>query len=120
MMENKENSLFSFENENKLIQEELIKDQIYFAKRLEEDGKFFLKEIEKKRKKNLSKKDQMILYIVKHSKNKYDVDDLIDYDYRDIVDIFNDIKYQNRSWWIKFFEMFFSLIVMSTVPVLVF
>ena len=105
--ENKEETIFDFEQELKIVKEELLKDQQYFAKQLEQEGESLLKEMEKKKKKRNSKKDDMILYIIKKTKDEYDVDELREYDYRDILDIYNDVKYQNRPWWIKMFEFFF-------------
>ena len=97
--------LWDFEKTSKNIQDELLKSQEYFAKQIQTDGEEFLREIEKKRKTQNNKKNKLIIYILKKS-DDYDVDELYHYDYRDIIDIYNDVKYQHRPWWIKFFEMF--------------
>ena len=98
--------LWDFESTSKNIQNDLLKSQEYFAKQIQEEGEELLKQIEKKRKKHTNKKDDLISYILKKT-NLYDEDELYHYDYRDVVDIYNDVKYQYRPWWVKFFEMFF-------------
>lgn len=102
-----EESNIDYELFDKLVKDDILKDQLYFAKQLEQEGESLLKEMELKRKKYNEKKISLISYIMKKN-DEYSFDELIQYDYRDILDIYNDIKYQNRPWWVKLFEFLFG------------
>ena len=68
-------------------------------------GESLLNEIDHKNSiKDVTKKEQ-IDYIIKKS-SKYSEEYLLELDYRDVTDIFNEIKYENRSFWTKFLEFF--------------
>jgi hypothetical protein len=98
--------LLDLNNLIKNIDFDLKKNRDSFLNQIETEGENLLKNIEKKRKQKNLKKKPLIDYIIKHS-NNYDVDNLYEFDYNDVMDIYNDVKYYNRPWWIKMFELFF-------------
>lgn len=68
-------------------------------------GESLLSEIDHKNAiKDAAKKEQ-INYIIKKT-SKYSEEYLLELDYRDVLDIFNEVKYENRSFWVKLLEFF--------------
>jgi hypothetical protein len=79
---------------------------------IEEMGKQYLKEIDKKKKQKELKKTKLIPYIINHSKGKYDIDDLDElnsYSFEDVQDIYNQVKAENRSAIANFFHFLFNI-----------
>jgi len=74
-----------------------------------EMGEVFLKEIDRKNKNNTIKSNKLILYILKNCDGKYDEKELKSYSFKDIKDIYTEIKIQRKPVIIKFFRFLFNL-----------
>jgi hypothetical protein len=68
-------------------------------------GEDFLSEIDHKKQIKQQEKKPYINYIIKKT-NKYSEKYLLELDYNDVLDIYEEIKYQNRSIFRKFIEFF--------------
>lgn len=79
------------------------------AEEIQELGHKYLKEIEQKKKEQNLKKKKLIPYILKHSKEKYIQEELLQYSFNDIVEIYKEYKVQNRPAIVKFFHFLFNL-----------
>lgn len=79
-----------------------------FAKEFQEFGDDYLKEIERKKRKKKLKQSKLIPYVIKHRKDLYDEEELFSYSYEDVLEIYNEIKLEKKSWIIKLFELFSS------------
>jgi len=64
-------------------------------------GDKFLREIDKKKEIESAKKIELIQYILKKEKDKYDYDELYSYELSDVREIYNGIK-ANKKSFIKF------------------
>jgi len=99
------------------------KDYLAFSEYLEDDtkrrknitineienlGDLYLKEINIKKANQIIITNKLIPYILKHSKGKYDVDELKSYSFEDIKTIYNEIKIENRHIIVKIFEFLFN------------
>lgn len=76
------------------------------ASEIIEMGEQFLSEIDHKRKVKEEEKKPLVNYIVKKS-NKYSERYLLDLDFRDVKNIYDELKYKNRSFFRKFLESLF-------------
>lgn len=74
-----------------------------YASEIVNMGEDFLAEIDHKMKMRQEQKKPLIKYITKKS-SKYSEKYLLDLDFRDVNDIYDEIKYENRSVIKKFFE----------------
>lgn len=99
------------------------KDLLAFTEYLEEDtkrkkenaasfitqmGDKFLKEIDKKKSLENKQKIKYIKYILKRT-YKYDDEELESYSFKDVQDVYNELKIQNQSVIIKFFHFIFNI-----------
>jgi hypothetical protein len=80
-----------------------------FAREFQEMGDDYLKEIERKKREKKRKQSKLIPYIIKHRKDLYDEEELFSYSYEDILEIYNEIRTEKRSWIIKLFQLFSSV-----------
>lgn len=69
-------------------------------------GDILLSEIEEKKTKKSREIVPKINYILDKSK-RYSRQYLLDLDFNDVNDIYNEIKFNNRSVWVRFLELFF-------------
>lgn len=74
----------------------------------EEMGDRYLKEIKRKKKNREIKQRKLISYILKHTSDKYDKDELMSYNYEDVLDIYNDVKLK-KPFIVKFFYFLFNI-----------
>lgn len=68
-------------------------------------GESLLSEIDHKNAIKDATKREQIDYIIKKT-SKYSKEYLLELDYRDVLDIFNEVKYENRSFGVKLLEFF--------------
>jgi hypothetical protein len=68
-------------------------------------GETLLSQIDHKKTIKDKEKMKLIKYIIKKS-DKYNEQYLSDLDYNDVKDIFDEIKYENRSFFKKILEIF--------------
>ena len=73
------------------------------ANNILDNGEMFLQEIDNKKSLKDISKGKMIDYILKHS-NKYPKQTLWEYDYNDVWDIHNEIKWEKTPKIKKFFK----------------
>jgi len=90
------------------IQNYTEKEKIKIANDFEFLANNLLFELEEKKKNNEIQKIKLIQYILKHTKNKYSIQELNSYDYYDIKNIYNEIK-KNRNIFQKLFRFMFNL-----------
>jgi hypothetical protein len=76
---------------------------------IEEMGEIFLKEIDRKNKNNTIKSNKLIPYILKYCDGKYDEEELKSYSFKDVKDIYCEIKIRRKPVIIKFFHFLFNL-----------
>lgn len=89
-------------NEHTIRQKQVIYNQIDVM------GDVFIKEIDRKKKNNYLKKTKIIPYILKHSKNKYDADELLSYEFEDVLLIYNEIKEKRKPLIVKLFNVLYG------------
>ena len=78
------------------------------ANDFEKIGQDLLAEIEIKKLKKEIKKQKLILYILKHSKDVFSEHVLKSYTLEDVQEIYNELK-QTRSTFTKFFHFIFNI-----------
>ena len=76
---------------------------------IEERGNVYLKEIERKKKENKHKINKLVPYILKKSPDKYSLEELTEYSYKDVLEIYNEVKKENRPFIVKMFYFIFNL-----------
>jgi len=91
------------------IEEDNERKKNQLAHEFEEMGTRFLNEIDKKKKRRGSKKNKLIPYILKHRGEDYDKEELMSYEYDDVLDIYNEIKKEKKPFFIKFFHFVFNI-----------
>jgi hypothetical protein len=91
------------------LEEDTERKKNRFAKEFQEFGDNYLKEIERKKREKKRKQSKLIPYIIKHRKDIYDEEELFSYSYEDVLEIYNEIKTEKRSWVIKLFQLFSSV-----------
>jgi len=103
-----DDDLIDYVSTNKFLKEdtERKKNQVVFE--IEEFGDKLLQEIERKRKNKEKKKNKLIPYIVKNSKEFYEIDELRSYSFEDVLKIYNDVKAEN-SIIKKIFHFIFNI-----------
>ena len=75
----------------------------------EQRGEKYLQEIEIKNKNKKLKQSKLIKYILKHRSDIYDKNELMSYSFKDVIDIHNEIKKNNKSKIVKFFQFIFNI-----------
>ena len=68
-------------------------------------GEALLMEIDHKNSIKDITKNKQIDYVISKT-SKYSREYLLELDYNDVLDIFNEVKYENRSFWTKLGEFF--------------
>jgi len=76
---------------------------------IEESGKSLLMEIERKKKNKELQKNKLIPYIIRYGNEIYNADELKSYVFEDVQDIYNQLKKENRSSFMKFFHFLFNI-----------
>lgn len=85
------------------LTEDRIRNHKSFSNFIVDNGVTLLDEINGKEKKKI----KLIDYIISKSIN-YESDILYTYSLNDVRDIYNEIKYLNRPWYVKMFELFIN------------
>lgn len=91
------------------IEEDNERKKNQLANEFEELGSQFLNEIDKKKKRKGSKKSKLIPYILKHRGEDYDEEELLSYEYDDVLDIYNEVKKEKRPFITKFIQFVFNI-----------
>lgn len=101
--------LIDYVSMNKFLQEDTERKKNLTIFEIEEMGDKFIGEIERKRKNKEVKKNKLIPYILKHSKDiYYDIYELESYSFEDIQKIYNEIKLK-KSTFKKFFHFLLNI-----------
>jgi len=96
---------------NEYLEADTIRKKNQNAIEIERMGDFYLKEIDRKKLKKEKIKTELITYIIKHSNNRYTINDTWDlntYSFEDVRDIYNQLKIENRSIFSKIFHFIFN------------
>lgn len=104
-----ENNNMSVLAYNKHLEEDTTRNKKKLAFEFEEMGNQFLNEIDKKKNRKKITQFKLIPYILKHHSNIYDEDELKSYSPEDIQHIYNEIKKEKKSVFIKFFHFLFNI-----------
>lgn len=94
---------YNYDEFSQFLEDHTKRQKNKSASHIIEKGEDFLAEIDHKKKIKQQEKKPLIKYILKKS-NKYSEKYLLDLDYNDVKDIYNEIKYKNRSFFKKLFE----------------
>lgn len=94
---------------SKYLEEDTKRKKNISAVEINEIAEHLLEEIEIKYKNKTIKCNKLIQYIIKHCDNIYTLTELKSYDFKDIQDIYNEIKKQKQSKIIKFFYFIFNI-----------
>ena len=79
------------------------------ALEFEEMGGKYLKEINIKKSKKGLKQRKLIPYIIKHRGDIYDEEDLMSYSFKDVQDIYDELKIEKKPFVTKFFHFLFNI-----------
>jgi hypothetical protein len=99
----------NYEIFSQFLDEETKRNKNRTAIEIDEFGKQYLNEIEKRRLKKEIQKGKYIHYIYKHTKSIYPAGVLESYSFEDVKDIYNEVKIQKRPAIVKFFYFLFDL-----------
>lgn len=91
------------------LEEDTKRKKNQTANEIEELGKRCLSEIERKNENQKLKANKLIRYILKHCNGKYDKDELNGYSFKDVQNIYDEIKIENRPVIVKIFHFLFNL-----------
>jgi len=94
---------------SKHLEEDTRRKKNRTAANIDEWGEMLLKEVEGKRKVEELKSKKLIPYILKRSKGKYSKEELLSYSFKDVQDIYDEIKKNNQSSVVKFFHFLFNI-----------
>jgi len=94
---------------NKYLEDDVERKKKKAANEIEEMGGQFLSEIDRKKKQKNLKSQKLIPYILKHSSNIYDEEELLSYTFEDIQDIYNGIRTEKKPFIIKIFRFLFNI-----------
>ena len=92
---------------NEFLDEDTQRKLSGFVSHVEEAGSNYLGEIERKKRNDDLRKKKYIPYILKHSNNTKE--QLSSYTHKDILDMYNTLKYENRSFITKVLRFIFNL-----------
>jgi hypothetical protein len=93
----------------KHLEEDAERKKNKVALEFQEMGDNYLKEIDRKKKTESLKQRKLIPYILKHRGDYYDESELMSYSFKDIQDIYDEIKKKNKSAITKFFNFLFNI-----------
>ena len=102
-IDHNDNNKEDFSEFTQFLEEHTERQKRKTASDIIEMGEDYLAEIDHKNEVKQEEKKPLIKYIRKKS-NKYSEKYLLDLDYKDVVDIHQEVKYENRSIIKKFFE----------------
>jgi len=91
------------------IQDDTERKKNRTAAVIDEWGEQLLKEIDRKKKLEKLRIEKLIPYIIRHSDGKYDADELITYTFKDVQDIYDELKKENQPFFSKFFHFLFNI-----------
>lgn len=79
------------------------------AREIREIADNLIDEIERKKRNQALKSKKLIPYILRHCDQKYTEQELNQFSYNDVQDIYNELKVQHQSFFSKFFRFIFNL-----------
>lgn len=94
---------------SKHLKEDTERKMKQTSEEFEEMGELYLQEIEQKNKIKELKQLKLISYILKRCGEIYDRDELMSYSFKDVQDIYNDVKKEKKPAIIKFFHFIFNI-----------
>jgi len=94
---------------HKYLEEDAERNKRKTAIEFEQLGGQFLQEIDKKKKRKKLTQEKLIPYILKHTNNLYDKDELDSYTLEDVQDIYEEVKANKKPGILKFFHFLFNI-----------
>ena len=79
------------------------------AREIQKIADNLVEEIERKKRNQAIKSQKLIPYILRHCNEKYTKEELLDYSYNDVQDIYNEIKFKKQSPIKNFFRFIFNI-----------
>lgn len=98
----------NYQEFSEFIQEDTERKKKRDAEMINELGDMLVKSVEKKKKVEKLKAEKLIPYILKHS-DSYNKDELTAYSFKDVQDIYDEIKKEHRPFFTKFFHFLFNI-----------
>lgn len=90
-----------------LIETHTERQKNSFLSEIDRFGDVFIDELERKKKRELELKKEIIPIILKKEPNKYDYNVLLSYSYNDVRDIYNDVKAKRGNIFVRLFKFIF-------------
>ena len=94
---------------NQYLEDHTERDRNKVASEFEELGEQFVKQIDKKKKRQKVVQVKLIPYILKHAGDLYDREELEAYHLEDVQKIYDDLKKEKKPWITKFFNFLFNI-----------
>jgi hypothetical protein len=93
---------------SEFLQEDTERKKWRNAEMINELGDLLVKSVEKKRKVEKLKAEKLIPYILRHT-DTYSKEELTAYSFKDVQDIYDEIKKEHKPFFIKFFHFLFNI-----------
>lgn len=90
-----------------LIENHTERQKKVFSSEINQMGDIFIEELERKSLKEDELKKELIPYILKKEPHIYDYNNLLSYSYKDVKDIYNEIKTKKANIFVKLFKFIF-------------
>lgn len=94
---------------NKYLEEDTNRKKNKALFEIEEMGDLYLKEIDRKKKEKQQKQIKLISYIIKHDKKNYCEEELLSYDFEDVMQIYKEIKEKKKPVIVKFLHFLLNI-----------
>lgn len=114
-MDKEDNNIYSinyedddrdFNSLSELLDYDTVRKKHKYANEVIENGDYYLSEIDKKKKNRKLRSKKYIPYILEKS-DGYTEEELNSYSFEDIIDIYNQVKLDNRPFLLKVFHFLF-------------
>jgi len=104
-----DDELVDYVSSSKHFKEDTERKMKQTSEEFEEMGEVYLQEIEQKNKIKKLKQLKLISYILKHRGDIHNRNELISYSFKDVQDIYDDIKKEKKPAIIKIFHFIFNI-----------
>lgn len=104
-----EDELIDYVSLSKHLREDTNRKKKLTSNEFEELGGRYLQEIERKNKNKELKLVKLIPYILKYRGDIHDKDELMSYSFKDVQDIYNELKIEKKPFFVKFLHFIFNI-----------
>lgn len=91
---------------NSHINDDIYRKKNVMASEIMDKGQEYIDEIDRKNKKRNLIKKKYIPYVLKHC-DEYTEKELYEYSYKDVIEIYNEVKVENRPLFLKIIHYIF-------------